>query len=55
MSEETNKFVQDMLKKADEKKKTEPQTRFEGVKKEEVEKLTENIQEMIQKGKNKNK
>lgn len=51
MSQETDKFVQEMLKKSQEKKEVKPQTRYEGVDKEEVARLTENIQEMLQKGK----
>lgn len=54
MSEQTDKFVQEMLKKAqEEKKEAKPQNRFEGVNPDNIEKITENIQEMIQKGKKK--
>ncbi len=43
MSEETDKFVQEMLKKAKEKKETKPQTRTEGVDREAVEELTGDV------------
>jgi polyhydroxyalkanoate synthesis regulator phasin len=40
MSEENSKFVEEMLKRAKEKKETKAQTRTEGVDKEEIEKMT---------------
>ena len=40
MTEETDKFVEEMLKKAKEKGAAKPQTRTEGVDREEVEELT---------------
>lgn len=40
MSEETDKFVQEMLKKAKEKGAAEPQTRTQGVDRKAVEELT---------------
>jgi hypothetical protein len=43
MTEETDKFVQEMLKKANEKKETKAQKRTEGVNKEEVEDMTAEI------------
>ena len=43
MTEETDKFVQEMLKKANEKKETKPQKRTEGVDREKVEEMTEEL------------
>ena len=40
MSEENQKFIEQMLKQAKEKKQTQPQTRTEGVDREKVEELT---------------
>ena len=44
MSEETEKFIAAMLKSAKEKKDVEPQTRFEGVDKKEVQDIVAEIQ-----------
>lgn len=43
-------FVEAMLKSSKEKKEAKPQSRFEGVNMQEVEKFTENLRERIQKG-----
>lgn len=43
MTDEHTKFVEEMLKKAKDKKETQPQKRFEGVNSEDVEKAVENI------------
>ncbi len=43
MSEETDKFVQEMLKKAKENKETKPQTRTEGVDRQAIEEMTEEL------------
>jgi len=43
MAEETDKFVQEMLRKAKEKKETVPQTRTEGVNREEVENIVDEL------------
>ena len=47
--ETTDKFVQDMLKRAGEKEEPKPQLRTDGVDAAQVEKITENIRERIQK------
>ena len=44
MTEDTDKFVQEMLKKAKEKKETLPQTRTEGVDHQEVENIVDELQ-----------
>ena len=44
MTEETDKFVEEMLKKAKEKKETKPQTRTEGVDHKQIEEMTDAIQ-----------
>jgi len=43
MAEEHERFVEEMLKKVKEKKETKAQTRTEGVDKEEVEDMAENL------------
>jgi len=43
MTEETDKFVQEMLKKAKDNKETKPQTRTEGVNREEVESIVDEL------------
>ena len=43
MAEEHEKFVEEMLKRTKEKKETKPQTRTEGVNREEVEGIAENL------------
>ena len=43
MSEENSKFVEEMLKRAKEKKETKAQTRTEGVDKEETKKMVEKL------------
>jgi len=45
----TDKFVKDMLQSAEKKEEVKPQTRFEGVEVDKVEKITENIRDRIQK------
>lgn len=40
---EHSDFVEEMLKKAKEKKETKPQTRTQGVNREEVEEMAENL------------
>jgi len=45
----TDKFVQDMLKKANQKEDAKPQLRTEGVDINQVERITENIRDRIQK------
>jgi len=49
MSEENDRFVEEMLKKVKEKKETKPQTRTQGVNKEEVEDLVKNVWEIRKK------
>lgn len=50
MSRDTDsKFVRDMLERAKNKEQAKPQTRFEGVNNKEIEQLTENIRNRIQK------
>jgi len=41
MSEDNQKFIEEMLKRANEKKETKAQTRTEGVDKKETEKMVE--------------
>ncbi|MBW2996613.1 hypothetical protein KY332_04930 [Candidatus Woesearchaeota archaeon] len=43
MTDENEKFVEEMLKSAEKKKETKPQKRTEGVDKEEVEDMTAEI------------
>ncbi|MBR9691480.1 hypothetical protein GOV06_01715 [Candidatus Woesearchaeota archaeon] len=43
MTEETDKFVAEMLKRAKEKKETEARTRTHGVDREKVEEMTEEL------------
>ncbi|MBW2977877.1 hypothetical protein KY331_03455 [Candidatus Woesearchaeota archaeon] len=43
MTEETDKFVEEMLEKVKNKKETKPQTRTQGVDKEEVANMAENL------------
>jgi hypothetical protein len=51
MSEITNKFVENMLKSAKDKKKVEPQTRTEGVNRDDMDQIMKDIREKIQKKK----
>ena len=44
MTEETDKFVEEMLKSAEKKKETKAQTRTEGVDHKQIEEMTEEIQ-----------
>jgi len=47
----TAKFVEEMVKRSQEKKtETKPQSSFDGVKTDDVVKLTNNLRERIQKG-----
>ena len=47
----TNKFVRDMLESAEKRDATTPQTRSEGIIPTEIEKITQNIRERLQKKK----
>jgi hypothetical protein len=51
MANEHDKFVQNMLKSATEKKEAKPQTRYEGTNKEEIEQMAKNIIEQGAKSK----
>ena len=51
MADGTKNFVDTMLEKAKEKKETKPQTRYEGVDKEEVAQKVKEAMERLQKGK----
>ena len=54
MSRDTDsKFVRDMLDKAKDKEQVKPQSRSEGVNNKDIEQLTENIRNRIQKVDNK--
>lgn len=45
-----DKFVENMLKSSKEKREIKPQSSFDGVKPEDVVRITSNIREKIQKG-----
>jgi hypothetical protein len=53
MANETDNFVQSMLKQAKEKQAVKPQSRCEGVQQNEIEQLTKNIQQTLQQQKKK--
>ena len=53
MKEEHQKFVKTMLEKAQQKEAVKPQTRFEGIDKEEIEQMTKAAMEKLQKAKTK--
>ncbi len=51
MTEETDKFVEEMLKSAAKKKETKAQTRTEGVDRKAIEEMTEELQGFTKKKK----
>ena len=51
MSEETDKFVADMLKRSKEKQQSKPQSGLEGVNPNDIERITTNIRDALQKKK----
>lgn len=51
MKEEHQKFVKNMLEKAQQKDEVKPQTRFEGIDKDEIEQMTKAAMDKLQRAK----